>query len=505
MAHLTNSYFPLNFLWNFHRRCLSTFSVPWCKKSKTAKNSNQGGRALSLVQLYWRALLPHNQSSLHSLIFFSNLWNKVYNKRVLYDLETKRTLKATKQPPSKISQTALEASFKPHLPHHQIEKLHVPVFHTELKDVLVTFAVRRMHMLSVTLKKRANAYEGKCSFARILAYFCSFQNKLCLSPPLQSSGWRRVRRVAGSMVWHIFGPQILISNFQKNPRALVSPHVCAESACPEWNIFRTAPSLRNADGLDQRRWFRFLPWQKRHWSESVRTKSLLVWRPGNRTMFSGGPKLSSISSPSSILLENHDLKSADSQVLDVRLCFNVPSRSASPRGRPRVHIHFDTFHGCYHRNDNAERTCEKKLFLVNFGHPDFLTFFESVLFGVMCSRCKPQTNVGKQLLRNLRKKRSFPTLACGLSDLQQNSDDFSPGSAFGRASIALTRRPAKAKPVRAGWSLPQKSVPAALSFAGWNVGTTIPTPRIWAEPLFISAIDVALQGPGFDGPALILG
>ena len=73
------------------------------------------------------------------------------------------------------------------------------------------------------------------------------------------------------------------------------------------------------------------------------------------------------------------------------------------------------YHGCYHRNDTAERTCEKNLFLVNFGHPDFPTFFESVLFGVMCSRCKPQTNVGKQLLRNSRKiEASFSTLARGI-------------------------------------------------------------------------------------------
>ena len=30
------------FLWNFHRRCLSTSSIPWCKKSKMTKTSNQG-------------------------------------------------------------------------------------------------------------------------------------------------------------------------------------------------------------------------------------------------------------------------------------------------------------------------------------------------------------------------------------------------------------------------------------------------------------------------------
>ena len=30
------------FLWNIHRRCLSTSSIPWCKKVKMTKNSNQG-------------------------------------------------------------------------------------------------------------------------------------------------------------------------------------------------------------------------------------------------------------------------------------------------------------------------------------------------------------------------------------------------------------------------------------------------------------------------------
>ena len=41
--------FPLNFLWNFHRRCLFTSSIPWCKKSKMTKNSNEGGPALILL------------------------------------------------------------------------------------------------------------------------------------------------------------------------------------------------------------------------------------------------------------------------------------------------------------------------------------------------------------------------------------------------------------------------------------------------------------------------
>ena len=82
------------------------------------------------------------------------------------------------------------------------------------------------------------------------------------------------------------------------------------------------------------------------------------------------------------------------------LTHNIGSASALPIIR---------YHSCYHRNrnDNAETTCEKNFFLVNFGHSDFPTFFESELFRVMCSRCNPQTNVGKQLLRNSRKKRLF--------------------------------------------------------------------------------------------------
>ena len=103
--------------------------------------------------------------------------------------------------------------------------------------------------------------------------------------------------------------------------------------------------------------------------------------------------MSSISSPLSILLGSHDLKGADTQVVDVRLCFNVASR---PDQRLHASGSRARYHGCYHRNDNVERTCEKNLFLVNFGHPDFPASFESVLFGVMCRRCNPQTNVGKQ-------------------------------------------------------------------------------------------------------------
>ena len=36
------------FLCNFHRWCLSTLSIPWCKKVKMTRNSNQGGSCQKL-------------------------------------------------------------------------------------------------------------------------------------------------------------------------------------------------------------------------------------------------------------------------------------------------------------------------------------------------------------------------------------------------------------------------------------------------------------------------
>ena len=45
MAQLTN--FPLDFFYEiFTKRCLSTSSIPWCKKVKMTKNSNRGGSCL---------------------------------------------------------------------------------------------------------------------------------------------------------------------------------------------------------------------------------------------------------------------------------------------------------------------------------------------------------------------------------------------------------------------------------------------------------------------------
>ena len=162
-----------------------------------------------------------------------------------------------------------------------------------------------------------------------------------------------------------------------------------------------SPSHRTKSSNQRRsRPSRFFVWQKRHKFASVRPKELRVWRPGNRAIFSGGPKWSSTSSPSSIFLESRDLKTAHTDVFDVFSCFHAASRQ-------RLHAVVLTctyilirYHGCCYRNDSAEKTFEKNTFLVNFGHPDFPTFFESVLFRVMCSRCNPQTNVGKQLLRN---------------------------------------------------------------------------------------------------------
>ena len=41
VAHLNN--FPLNFFVKIHRRCLSTFSRPWCKKVKNDQKLKSRG------------------------------------------------------------------------------------------------------------------------------------------------------------------------------------------------------------------------------------------------------------------------------------------------------------------------------------------------------------------------------------------------------------------------------------------------------------------------------
>ena len=39
------------FLWNFHRRCVSTFSIPWCKKVKNDQKLKSRGSCLNAVIL----------------------------------------------------------------------------------------------------------------------------------------------------------------------------------------------------------------------------------------------------------------------------------------------------------------------------------------------------------------------------------------------------------------------------------------------------------------------
>ena len=41
------------FLWNFHRRCLSTFSIPWCKKVKNDQKLKSRGPALTRESSLW--------------------------------------------------------------------------------------------------------------------------------------------------------------------------------------------------------------------------------------------------------------------------------------------------------------------------------------------------------------------------------------------------------------------------------------------------------------------
>ena len=58
--------FSLNFLCNFHRRCLSTLSIPWCKKSKMTKNSNQGGSCLKVARDSCDVTHSLKQASVHT-------------------------------------------------------------------------------------------------------------------------------------------------------------------------------------------------------------------------------------------------------------------------------------------------------------------------------------------------------------------------------------------------------------------------------------------------------
>ena len=73
MAHLTN--FSFDFLWNFHRRCLWTSSIPWCKKVKMIKNSNQGGPCLNLKQLIVQIEFSKELNSLQCHRFSLHHWS----------------------------------------------------------------------------------------------------------------------------------------------------------------------------------------------------------------------------------------------------------------------------------------------------------------------------------------------------------------------------------------------------------------------------------------------
>ena len=55
------------FLSIFHRRCLSTFSIPWCKKVKNDQNSNQGGGPA--LRLFLRVLSSDMSSSTYFPLF----------------------------------------------------------------------------------------------------------------------------------------------------------------------------------------------------------------------------------------------------------------------------------------------------------------------------------------------------------------------------------------------------------------------------------------------------
>ena len=54
--------FPLNFLCNFHRRCLSTLSIPWCKKSQNGQKLKSSGSCLKAILVIFgrRALIFNN-------------------------------------------------------------------------------------------------------------------------------------------------------------------------------------------------------------------------------------------------------------------------------------------------------------------------------------------------------------------------------------------------------------------------------------------------------------
>ena len=61
MVHLTN--FSFEFLCDFHTRCLSGFSIPWCKKVKNDQKLKSRGSCLKLHGVLM------NKTKMFSLIF----------------------------------------------------------------------------------------------------------------------------------------------------------------------------------------------------------------------------------------------------------------------------------------------------------------------------------------------------------------------------------------------------------------------------------------------------
>ena len=78
VAHLTN--FSFEFLWNFHRRCVFTSSIPWCKKSqKWPKTQIKGGPALTKI-----AVEPIYWACGHYVIAFKIQWKPFWRATQLY-------------------------------------------------------------------------------------------------------------------------------------------------------------------------------------------------------------------------------------------------------------------------------------------------------------------------------------------------------------------------------------------------------------------------------------
>ena len=64
------------FLWNFHRRCLFTYSILWCKKVKNdQKPKSRGGPALTFLSL---GLSLWNLAHLFIMFMATNLYLRVF-------------------------------------------------------------------------------------------------------------------------------------------------------------------------------------------------------------------------------------------------------------------------------------------------------------------------------------------------------------------------------------------------------------------------------------------